>query len=109
MSLTGMLAWLLLSGTYPTSFIKYPNVSWVAHMKEEALQTAAREEGLPAIFHKTWQAENPEFLLCRTQPTSACHCGSPSSLPTNCGDQFSTLPTEPFALTCLYSIAMGTK
>jgi len=67
-------------------------------MKEEALRTAAREEGLPAIFHRTWQAENPEFLLRRTRPTSACHCGSPSGL-----------PTEPFALTCLYSIVMGTK
>jgi len=89
MSLTGMLARLLLSRTCPTSFIKYPSVSWVAHMKQEALQTAAREEVLPAIFQRTWQAENPEFLLCRTRPTSACHCCSPSGLPAN----FGALPT----------------
>jgi hypothetical protein len=25
------------------------------------------------ILHKTWQAENPDFLLCRTRQTSACH------------------------------------
>ncbi len=27
--------------------------------------------------HKTWQAENPDFLLCRTRRTSACHCACP--------------------------------
>jgi hypothetical protein len=39
-------------------------------MKEELRQIAAREANLPAIFHKAWQVENPEFLLCRTQQTS---------------------------------------
>jgi hypothetical protein len=51
--------------------------------KEEAQQTAAREADLPAIKHKTWQAENPDILLGRTWQTSACHCSSPSGLPTN--------------------------
>jgi hypothetical protein len=40
--------------------------SWVAHMKEEARQSAAWEADLPTIFHKTWQAENPDFLLSCT-------------------------------------------
>ncbi len=57
----------------------------VAHMKEEARQTAAWEADLPAISHKTWQAENPDVRLGRTRQTSACHCSSPSGLPTNCG------------------------
>jgi hypothetical protein len=86
-------------------------------MKEEVRQTASREADLPTIFHKTWQAENPDFLFCRIRQTSACHCGSPSGLPTNCGAPFSTLP-ESLAvhlsarspvLTCLSFIAMGTK
>ncbi len=67
-------------------------LSWVAHTKEEARQTAAQEANLPAISHKTWQAENPDVLLGRTRQTSACHCSSPSGLPTNCGAPFSTLP-----------------
>jgi hypothetical protein len=65
---------------------------WVAHMREEARQTAAREADRPVIGHKTWQAENPDVLLGRTRPTSASHCSSPSGLPTNCGAPFSTLP-----------------
>jgi hypothetical protein len=36
-------------------------------MKKEALHTAAREADLPAISHKTWQAENPNVLLGRTR------------------------------------------
>ncbi len=40
---------------------------WVPHMKKEALHTAAREADLPAISHKTWQAENPDVLLGRTR------------------------------------------
>ncbi len=40
---------------------------WVAHMKKEALHTAAQEADLPAISHKTWQAENPDVLLGRTR------------------------------------------
>jgi hypothetical protein len=52
-------------------------------MKQEAQQTAAGEADLPAISHKTWQAENPDVLLGRTWQTSACHCSSPSGLPTN--------------------------
>jgi hypothetical protein len=40
--------------------------SWVAHMREEARQTAAREADRPAIGHKTGQAENPDVLLGRT-------------------------------------------
>jgi hypothetical protein len=51
--------------------------SWVAHMREEARQTVAREADRPAIGHKTWQAENPDVLLGRTRPTFACHCSSP--------------------------------
>jgi hypothetical protein len=62
-------------------------------MKEEVRQTASQEADLPAIFHKTWQAE------------------------TNCGAPFSTLPefftvhlsARSPVLTCLSSIAMGTK
>ncbi len=64
-------------------------LSWVAHMKED----------LPAIFHKTWQTENPAFLLSSTRRTSACHCRSPSGLPTNCGIPFSTLPESLTSLT----------
>jgi hypothetical protein len=59
-------------------------------MKEEALQF--READLPTISHKTWQAEHPDVLLGRTRRTSACHCSSPSGLPTNCGAPFSALP-----------------
>jgi hypothetical protein len=44
---------------------------WVAHMKKEALHTAAREADLPAISHITWQAENPDIRLGRTRQTSA--------------------------------------
>ncbi len=40
-------------------------------------RTTAREADLPVIFHKTWQAENPDFLLCRTRRTSARHCACP--------------------------------
>jgi hypothetical protein len=61
--------------------------------------SVAREADLPAIFHKTWQAENPEFVLCHTWQTFACHCGSPSGLPTNCGAPFSTLPESRTSLT----------
>jgi hypothetical protein len=39
---------------------------FVAHMKEEAQHTAAREADLPVIFLKTWQAKNLEFPLGRT-------------------------------------------
>jgi hypothetical protein len=66
--------------------------------------------------HRTWQAENPDFLLCRTRRTSARHCSAPSGLPTNCDAPFSTLPESltrvsqfTFVLICLPSIAMGTK
>jgi hypothetical protein len=41
------------------------------HMKEEVWQSALQEVALPTIFHKTWQAEKPDFLFCRTQQTSA--------------------------------------
>jgi hypothetical protein len=34
-------------------------------------RSATREADLAAIFHKTWQAENPDFLVCRTRQTSA--------------------------------------
>jgi hypothetical protein len=82
-------------------------------MKEEVRQSALGEADLPAILHKTWQAENPDFPLCRIRQTSACHCGSPSGLPTNCGAPFSTLPksltvhlsARSPVLTCLYPIA----
>jgi hypothetical protein len=83
--------------------------------KEEVGQIAAQEANLPAIFRKTWQVENPDFLLYRTQQTSACHCSSPSNLPTNRGALFGTSPSlsrvSPFTfvLICLSSIAMGTK
>ncbi len=43
-------------------------------MKEEARQS--RYTDPPAIFHEPWQAENSDFLLCRTQ-TDICHCSSP--------------------------------
>jgi hypothetical protein len=62
-------------------------------MKEEALQTAVREADLPAISHKTWQAENPDVRLGRTRQTSACHCISPSGLPTNCGARSALCPS----------------
>jgi hypothetical protein len=41
------------------------------HMKEEVWQSALQEADLPTIFHKTWQAEIPDFLLGHTQQTSA--------------------------------------
>ncbi len=60
-------------------------------MKQEALHFG--EADLPTISHKTWQAEHPDVVLGRTRRTSACHCSSPSGLPTNCGGApFSTLP-----------------
>jgi hypothetical protein len=62
-------------------------------MKEEARQTAVREAGLPAISHKTWQAENPDVRLGRTRHISACHCISPSGLPTNCGARSALCPS----------------
>jgi hypothetical protein len=84
-------------------------------MKEEVRQIAAREANLPVIFHKTWQVENPQFLLCRTQQTSACHCSSPSTLPTNRNALFGTQPKSLRNLTVdlrahlPISIAMGTR
>jgi hypothetical protein len=42
-------------------------------MKEEARQTAGREADLPAIFHKLWKAENPDFLLGGNRQTDVCH------------------------------------
>jgi hypothetical protein len=48
-------------------------------MKEEVRQTASREADLPAIFHKTWQAENPDFLLCRIR-LALCPSLSPFTL-----------------------------
>jgi hypothetical protein len=89
--------------------------SWVTHIKEEVRQIAAREANLPVIFHKTWQVENPQFLLCRTQQTSACHCSSPSTLPTNRNALFGTQPKSLRNLTVdlrahlPISIAMGTR
>jgi hypothetical protein len=59
-------------------------------MKEEARQTAVREADMPAISHKTWQAENPDV---RTRQTSACHRISPSGLPTNCGARSALCPS----------------
>jgi hypothetical protein len=56
--------------------------------KEEVWVIAAQEANLPAIFRKTWQVENPEFLFYRTQQTPACHCSCPSNLPTNRGALF---------------------
>jgi hypothetical protein len=40
-------------------------------MKEEVRQSALQEADLPAIFHKTWQAENPDFLL-GLHPADVC-------------------------------------
>jgi hypothetical protein len=52
-------------------------------MKEVVRQTASREADLPAIFHKTWQAENPDFLLyfllCRIR-LALCPSLSPFTL-----------------------------
>jgi hypothetical protein len=81
---------------------------------EEALLNVAREADLSEILHKTWQAENPDFLLCRTRQTSACHCGSPSC-PRTAAFRLplclSLSPVSPltFVLTFLSSIAMGAK
>jgi hypothetical protein len=42
-------------------------------MKEETKVTAAREADLPAIFHKTLQADNPDRRLPATvAPLLAC-------------------------------------
>jgi hypothetical protein len=35
-------------------------------------ETAAREADLPTIFHKTWQAANPDFQLSSTRRRSPC-------------------------------------
>ncbi len=40
--------------------------TFVAHMKEEAQHTAAREADLPVIFPKTWQAKKSWLPLGRT-------------------------------------------
>jgi len=86
------------SQTLPPPVFRCPGkYSWVAH--KSAADCIAREGDLPAIFHKTWQAEKPDFLLFRTWQTSACHYGSPSGLPTNCDTPFSTLPKSLTSLT----------
>jgi hypothetical protein len=79
-------------------------------------RSEAREADAPVIFHKSWQAENPEFLLCHTWQTSACHCGSPfraahelwRSVLALC-PRLARVSPFTFVLTCLSSIAMGTK
>ncbi len=40
--------------------------TFVAHMKQEAQHTAAREADLPVIFPKTWLAKTLHFPLGRT-------------------------------------------
>jgi hypothetical protein len=42
------------------------SIMWATH------ETAVGESDLPTIFHKTWQAENPDFQLTRTRQRSAC-------------------------------------
>ncbi len=90
--------------------------SWVAHMKEEARQTAAWEVDLPMIFHKTWQAENPDLLLCCT--AGRCLPATVAPLPA-CPQtvvlclalcpSLSGVSPKTLLLTCLSSIAMRTK
>jgi hypothetical protein len=58
---------------------------------EEALLNVAREADLYEIFHKTWQAENPNFLVCLPLWLPF--------LPTNCGVPFTTLPESLTSLT----------
>jgi hypothetical protein len=70
----------------------------------------------PRSATKPGRSENPDVMLGRIRPTSACHCSSPSGLPTNCGAPFSTLPRVSYefhrspscysVLTCLHSIAI---
>ncbi len=63
-------------------------------MKEEELrQTAAGEPDRPAIGHKTWQAENPDALLGRTRPTSACHCSSLPACPRSAALRLALCPS----------------
>jgi len=64
---------------WPSSCHSLSSLGSVAHTKEEVWQTATQEADLPAIFHKTWQAENSDFLL---RLMSACHSSSTSALPT---------------------------
>jgi hypothetical protein len=90
--------------------------SWVAHMKEEAWQTAAWEADLPTIFYKTWQAEIPDLLLCCT--AGRCLPATVAPLPA-CPQtvvlclalcpSLSEVSPITFVLTCLSSIAMRTK
>jgi hypothetical protein len=60
---------------------------------------------LPAIFHKTWQDENPDFLLCRTRLTSACHCACPRTAALRlalCRSLSRFSPFTFFVLTCAH-------
>jgi hypothetical protein len=83
--------------------------SWVAHTKEEARQTAVREADPPAIFHKTSRKKIPSFcsaapgrrLPAIVAPFLAC--------PRTAGNSGRVLDGASFVLTCLSSIAMGTK
>jgi hypothetical protein len=91
--------------------------SWVAHMKEEAWQTAAWEADLPTIFYKTWQAEIPDLLLCccsagRCLPATVAPlpaCPQTVVLCLALCPSLSEVSPITFVLTCLSSIAMRTK
>jgi hypothetical protein len=80
------------------------NHRWVAHIKEAARQTAREKQ----IFHKTWQAENLDFLLCHTRQTSACHVAPIPACPRTVALRLALCPSlslvSPFTfvLTCAH-------
>jgi hypothetical protein len=111
---TGTPWWM--NGRWTGNIFPLGSNSWVAHMEEEARQTAGWEADLPTISHKTWQVENPDLLLCCT----AGRCLPATVAPRPARPQtvalclalclsLSGVSPIPFLLTCLSSIAMKTK
>jgi len=106
-----------MNGRWTGNIFPLGSNSWVAHMREEARQTAAWEADPPTISHKTWQVENPDLLLCCT----AGRCQTPATVaPLPACPQtvvlcfalclsLSRVSPITFLVTCLSSIAMKTK
>jgi len=91
--------------------IKKANVAWQMGLAHEGrgAEDAVREADLPAISHKTWQAENPDVLLGRTLLATVAPfpaCPRTAVLRLALCPSLSRVSAFTFVLTRLHSIAI---
>jgi len=91
--------------------IKKANVVWQMGLAHEGrgAEDAVQEADLPAIRHKTWQAENPDVLLGRTQLANVAPfpaCPRTAVLHLAFCPSFSQVSPFTFVFTRLHSIAI---